>query len=227
MKHTTLAAALLLTMLLSCHKESKLPHTGDTLTQMKRDPEFKDFVYATWHWLKQTTPKLPRDSTAALAYLKQSSTMLALREKANELRAKYQLEDNKEARQIVREAVLYYMHAPQETISSSTGTAMEEDPMAFKPIGKCYDRLIEDVSDCDEQVVADSAVALLTMAGGFFVYAVMQTYAFYEHSKCVDKAHVDYKRCLEDEKLGSGIIAPEDPLIDTTVIFEEPFLIDN
>lgn len=229
MKHTTLAAVLLLTILLSCHKESKLPHTRDTLTQMKIDPEFKDFVYATRHWVEQTTPKLPRDTAAIISYLKHSTETLALQEQGARIRAKYQLGEysQAEAKQIVREAFLYYMHAPQERISSSAGIAMEEDPMAFKPAGKCYDRLIEDVSDCDEDMVIQSAGATLGIVGGFFVYAVAQATAFILHSRCVDRAHVEYKRCLEDENPGSGIITPEDPLIDTTLIFEEPVLIDN
>ena len=228
MKHTTLAAALLLSILLSCQKESKPPHTADTLAQLKRDPEFKDFVYATWHWVEQTTPNLPRDTAGIISYLKHSTETLALQEKGARIRAKYKLGEysQAEARQIIREAFLYYMYAPQERISSSAGSATEEDPMAFKP-GKCYDRLIEDVSDCDEDMVIQSGAATLGIVGGFFLYVVAQATAFVVHSNCVDKAHVNYKRCLEDEKSGGGILAPEDPLIDTTVIFEEPFLIDN
>ena|SRR5215204_728601 len=83
-------------------------------------------------------------------------------------------------------------------------TPIEDYPQdrLFSPNKKCYDWLIEDVSDCDQEMVIETGLSLLGLFAGPLTYFIAQGAAFIHHSRCVDKAQANYKRCLISEKPG-------------------------
>ena len=99
----------------------------------------------------------------------------------------------------------------------------------FSSNKKCYDWLVEDVSECDEDMVIESGLSLLGLFAGPWTYFIAQGAAFIHHSRCVDKAQRDYKRCLISEKPGgvTAIDTGERLLVDDVFKIYNPDNIDE
>lgn len=89
-----------------------------------------------------------------------------------------------QAEAIVRDAFKGLYLTRHEPLS----TAINDDPQKFPANKKCWQRLVDDVTDCDEEVVIRSGLSLFSLIGGFGSYVISQGTAFYQRSKCVDRA---------------------------------------
>ncbi|MBC7827118.1 MAG: hypothetical protein H7122_05190 [Chitinophagaceae bacterium] len=223
MKKYFLAGCTLLITIYSCKKESKLPEPEHVITLMKNDADLKDLFFSSLQWVKKTSyqiEKLHYDSLAIMSHVKEikSAEHQKLLQQVVKLKARYKLErySKQQAMEMISQSFKYYLRIERESVKMQQGKARNEEPgQQFGPPKNCYKWLIEDVSECDKEAVIGTGISLFGLIAGPVTYFIAQGTVFVQHSRCVDKAHVDYKRCRASE------IAPDPnaPSSDTLVIY--------
>lgn len=218
--------ALVIIFSISCQKESKPQRVDELVTQMQNDPEMKELYIASRTWVRMTSVDISKhqfDSAQTISYLKdlRSNVYQTLVSTAGKVKTRYTfdrytLEQKKE---IISAVFRSYMFKEKMTIEAKGHSALNEseidsDERKIRPDGKnCYAWLIEEVSDCDEQMVIDTGFALLGLFSGPLSYFISQGAAFVKHSRCVDRAHNNYKKCLASTIYQNPVEIENDGLI--------------
>lgn len=223
MKKYFLAGCVLLLTIYSCKKENKPVQPEQVINLMKNDTDLKDLFFSSLRWVKKTSTQLASlhyDSLAILAYMKgiRSQEQDQLLQQAAKIKARYTLDSysTQQAKEMISQAFKYYLQKEREAVRiQKEKTRYEEPGQQYGPPKNCYKWLIEDVSECDEDAVIGTGFSLFGLITGPVTYFIAQGAVFVQHSRCVDKAHVDYKRCLASE------IAPDPnaPSTDTLIIY--------
>jgi hypothetical protein len=227
----------------SCKKEFKPQTVDQIVTQMKADNDMKELYTSSKGWVIMTSIDVKKrrfDSAATVSYLQnfRSTEHARLQKMAQNIKSRYNLDmySVEEVKAMIATTFRSFIVVESGKVRKISEGARFEDPtqptdISFSPIPKdCYKWLIEDISDCDEEMVIDTGLALLGLFAGPATYFIAQGAAFIRHSRCVDKAHEEYQKCKATTELvdpnsidlGAGTIQifnPVDPS-DFVIIYD-------
>ena len=212
----------------SCKKEFKPQTVDQVVVLMKNDIEMKELYNASKSWVIMTSIDVKKrrfDSAATVAYLQhfksvEQDRLLRIAESIK-LKYKFHLYPIEQKKQMIAETFRHFMAVEDAEFRRQAESAKFEEPiqpdddilLPYLP-KDCYKYLIEDVSNCDRDMVIDSGFSLFGLFSGPLTYFIAQAAAFVKHSNCVDDAHEAYRRC----KSKTQLYDPETSIISDGII---------
>ena len=196
-------------LIVCCKKEVRLQTMDEIITSMKADDDMKELYSASKGWVILTAMEIKKkrlDSSATITYLQnlKSTEQARLSQLGQKIKSKYKLDRYllEEVREMVTKVfesfiVVEKIHFRKQDEAARLVDPSAPNPMLLPPSPKdCYKWLIADVSACDKAMVVETGLAAIALFAGPFSALLAQTAAFIQHSRCVDNAHVAYKRCV-------------------------------